>query len=58
MSNVPGKPGLYFIMSGFILNIVNSINQALITFLLGSTAMALTIIYYAIQIWKSFKHKK
>jgi hypothetical protein len=55
MNNVPGKPGLVSFFLGYVLNIATLITQTNITFILGTVAMLFTILYYAIQIYKSLK---
>jgi hypothetical protein len=52
---IPGKPGLAFILLGAFFNILDKIHRADITFILGTVATLLAIIYYLIQIFKPKK---
>ncbi len=57
MDQIPGKPGLFFIFLGGFFQIINKVTPADITFILGTIATSLAIIYYSILIIKNLKKK-
>ena len=50
-----GKPGIILLITGFLLNFLNTMTKSDFTFYIGSLATILACVYYSIQIYKSKK---
>jgi hypothetical protein len=58
MEPIPGKPGLILMAFGGIFHILGKMSKDNVTFILGTTATMLAIIYYSILIIQKIKSKK